>query len=70
MQGDMKSDENIEIRDVCDTNGAGDDCFAVNIIAGDEPALQCPPGSYMTGIANGLATCTTTPVVGCPPGQI
>jgi len=70
VQGDMQADENIEIRDVCDTNGAGDDCFAVNIIAGDEPALQCPAGSYMTGIANGLATCTNTPVAGCPPGKI
>jgi hypothetical protein len=43
----------------CDLTGQF--CYSPNLIAGDEPAMQCPTGQVAYGIANGQILCRAVP---------
>jgi type II secretory pathway pseudopilin PulG len=56
--GNIRVSGNTDARLICDS--AGGNCMTPNLIAGDEPSMECPPGAASTiasGIKNGKVIC-------------
>jgi len=68
----VTENNNLEAFSLCNTsnNPSLDDCFMANLIGGDEPVMECPPGQVLSSISNGSVQCITpTGDVPCPEGE-
>lgn len=75
--GNVRSEEQVRLTELCSLTGT--DCFQVSSIGGDDPMFQCdnparpdydPAKPYVSAIGMNKVTCSDTPEIRCPAGQM
>lgn len=65
---------NVETSSICEYDSGNSTCFPSSLIAGDLEAgtggMQCPAGTFMTGIKNNQPICSDEVIVECPGDQV